>query len=266
MPITCQDIEERVIEACEDLEHQEIRNIAKTAREFDVPEGRLRRRFQGKALSYIDREAHNKVLNEAAERSLCLYIDLADEIGLPIREQTLVIAANAILRNHHSGDGPPRTVSKMWLSRWLSRHPEYQRKTKKPLAAVRKNIHNPQAIQAWFDKLLTVIRTYGIVDTDIYNMDETGFRIGVGRRHKVITRASNNRQYLADPDNRDYVTSIECISAGGVSLAPMIVVKAANLQERWIVDNFSDSTVIAYSDTGYSNDDINLEWLRHFNR
>jgi hypothetical protein len=45
MPTTCAEIEERVIEACKDLDQQEHPNIAKTARVFDVPDGRLRRRF-----------------------------------------------------------------------------------------------------------------------------------------------------------------------------------------------------------------------------
>jgi AraC-like DNA-binding protein len=125
MPVTYQEVEERVIEACEALETQEIPNIAKTAREFNVPPRRLRRRFQGETSSRIDAGGQNKALNEAAEEALCLYIDKADEIGLPIRERTLVDAANAILRNHHSGIGPIRVVLKMWASRWLSCHPEY---------------------------------------------------------------------------------------------------------------------------------------------
>jgi hypothetical protein len=53
MPITYSEIDERVIEACKSLETQEFPNIAQTAREFDAPEGRVRRRFHGKA-SRID--------------------------------------------------------------------------------------------------------------------------------------------------------------------------------------------------------------------
>jgi hypothetical protein len=113
---------------------------------------------------------------------------------------------------------------------------------------------------------LAVKQEFGIVDTDIYNMDETGFRIGVGRRHKVITRSNNCRQYLINPNNRDYITSIESISAAGVSVAPMLVLKAANIQERWVVESLNNTTALSCSSTGYSNDDINLEWLRHFNK
>jgi hypothetical protein len=90
-------------------------------------------------------------------------------------------------------------------------------------------------------------------------MDETGFRIGVRRKHTVITRASNKRQHLNNPDNRDYITSIKSISAAGESYAPMIVLKAATLLERWVVDELAPDTMLAYSDSGYSNDEINLE-------
>jgi Tc5 transposase DNA-binding domain len=194
MPVIYAEIEERVIEAFKPLETQEFPNIAQITREFDAAEGRVRRRFHGK-VSRTAAGGQNKVLNKAADRSLCLYIELAEEIGLPIREKTLVIAANAILRNHHDPtyEEPPRIVSQPWAARWLSRHPEYQKMTKNPLAIERKNTHNPIAIQRWFHKLLAVKIKYGIVDTDIYSMNETGFTIDIRRAHKVITRAGNQR-------------------------------------------------------------------------
>jgi hypothetical protein len=75
-------------------------------------------------------------------------------------------------------------------------------------------------------------------------MDETGFRIGVGRKHKVITRMTMKRQYQSDPDNRDHITSIKSISAAGEVYAPLLVLKASSLLERWIVDELDDNTAI----------------------
>jgi hypothetical protein len=114
---------------------------------------------------------------------------------------------------------------------------------------------------------LAVKSEYRIVDTDIYNIDETGFSIGVGRRHRVITRAGNSygrRQTISDPNNRDYITSIEAISAAEIAIAPILILKNSELQERWIVDTLDDSTALACSETGYSNDDINIKWIQHF--
>jgi len=261
MPITNLDIEERVIEACEWLTTQKKPYYSKAARKYGVHKDRIRRRFLGKALDSSNIGGHNRRLNDDEDRALCAYIDLADEIGLPIREKTLVVAANSILRSHYSDSAP---VSACWASRWLSRHPEYQKKIRKPLSAVRKNTHDIEGLERWFRKLKAVRDEYGILDQDIHNMDETGFRIGVRRKHKVITRIATKRQYQSDPDNRDYITSIESISAAGEVHAPLLILKASSLLERWIVDELDDNTALQYSETGYSNDEINLVWLRHF--
>lgn len=42
---------------------------------------------------------------------------------------------------------------------------------------------------------------YGNSITDIYNIDETRFRIGVIAGRVVITHLSTKAVYLADPDN-----------------------------------------------------------------
>ncbi len=232
MPVTCAEIEERVLEACYDLETQEYSNIAATARKYDAPKTRVYRRWMRLLRSRIEVGGTNKTLDDAAEQALCLYIEFADDLGISIQEKSLTKAANSILRNHHSEEDPPRVVSTMWASRWFKRHPEYRKKSLKSLAASRKNTHDCEGIRRWFDKLLAVKQQYNILDTDIHNMDETGFRIGVDRQHKIIIRAGNTRRYLVDSDNRDYITFIESISAADESHAPMLVLKASTLLEK----------------------------------
>jgi hypothetical protein len=92
MPITNLDIEERVMEACEWLSTQKSpitrrlhANMASTRTAHAVG-------FLGKALDSSNIGGHNKRLNDDEDRALCAYIDLADEVGLPIREKTLVVA------------------------------------------------------------------------------------------------------------------------------------------------------------------------------
>jgi hypothetical protein len=47
---------------------------------------------------------------------------------------------------------------------------------------------NPEAINDWFVKFKAVVLEYGIVADDIWNMDETGFQIGVGKDQMVVTK------------------------------------------------------------------------------
>jgi hypothetical protein len=66
---------------------------------------------------------------------------------------------------------------------------------------------------------------YGFLYTDLYNMDETGFRIGVSKAHKVVTRHNaSERLYLPDPDNRESITSVETICADGFGIPPIIII------------------------------------------
>ena len=72
MPVTCSEVEERVIAACEDLKRQEHPNIAKTAWIYNAPEGHVRRRFKGKAPCRLETGGQNKALDDVAEQSLCM--------------------------------------------------------------------------------------------------------------------------------------------------------------------------------------------------
>jgi hypothetical protein len=66
---------------------------------------------------------------------------------------------------------------------------------------------------------------YGILYIDLYNIDETGFRINMGRAYKVVTRHNAlERLYLPDPDNRESITSVETICADGFGIPPMIII------------------------------------------
>jgi len=59
----------------------------------------------------------------------------------------------------------------------------------------------------------------------------------------------------------------EAISGDGTVLPPMVILSGVLNQRRWYTStNIPDDTLIALSDTGYSNDDISLGWLAHFER
>ena len=96
MPITNSEIEERVFEACKWLSTQKKPCFVKAVRKYGVNKHRVRRRFLGKVLDSNNIGGHNKCLNYDEDRVLCVYIDHADNIGLPIREKTFVVTVNSI--------------------------------------------------------------------------------------------------------------------------------------------------------------------------
>ena len=119
----------------------------------------------------------------------------------------------------------------------------------------------------YFEAYRTARKTRGIADEDVWNMDETGFRIGCGRAHWVISTHSRKPLLLTGPDNREYVTSCECISAGGRNIPPMVIIAGVLILEKWPQQNdLNDDVLLTTSPTGYSNDDLAIDWLKHFDK
>ena len=96
-------------------------------------------------------------------------------------------------------------------------------------------------------------------------MDETGFRAGCGKVHWVITLDPDKPMLLTDPDNREYITSVESISGRGETIPPMIILYGILILKKWAEENDLDEDILlATSPTGYSNDELALQWLKHF--
>jgi len=77
-------------------------------------------------------------------------------------------------------------------------------------------------ILKYFEAYRDVKNALGIVDDDVWNMNETGFRIGCDIPQWVITFEAVKALIMTDPDNRDYITSAEAISGGGLTTPPWL--------------------------------------------
>ncbi|KAI5777315.1 hypothetical protein EDC01DRAFT_635845 [Geopyxis carbonaria] len=64
-----------------------------------------------------------------------------------------------------------------------------------------------------------------------YNFDETGFRVGIGKDHCVITVDPKRPVYLPSSTNRDFVSVMETVSGDGFVLTPVITMPGGMHQE-----------------------------------
>ncbi|OCK98709.1 uncharacterized protein K441DRAFT_541938, partial [Cenococcum geophilum 1.58] len=60
---------------------------------------------------------------------------------------------------------------------------------------------------------------------DTYNYDKTGIRLGIGKKEKVIVKATRGRIKLGITTNRESCTLGECISADGDVQPPLLILK-----------------------------------------
>ena len=158
-----------------------------------------------------------------------------------------------------------RVVGHQWLNRFLERNPEYLLRKQKPPVAERKHIHSVHVMSDCFKKIERVMREKGITELDVWNMDEKGFRLGRGKAQLVVTMDPNKPLRMIDPENRDYITSVECIGSAGGTIPPTLLISGVNILHRWCQHNDLDGDiVIGTTETGYASDDTALKCLQHF--
>lgn len=239
-------------------------NISSYATLHNLPYQRLLRAYKD-APTRSDRKPNNCRLTDAQDYALERYLDAINAIGFGIHHRMIAQQAYALLQETYIGvDEEPPQLGKNWARRWLHRHPKYRRVKSKPMEVQRMLAQQPEALRQWFDQLEATMAELGVQPHDMYNMDETGCRIGVATSQYVYSVGGRD-VFVANANNRELVTLVECVNSGGYAIEPMVIIKAKSLMEHWVVD-LPDNYLIAVSDTGYSNDQLALAWLKHFNQ
>ena len=91
-------------------------------------------------------------------------------------------------------------------------------------------------------------------------MDETGVMLSMPGSVKVLVSKDDLRDYRGAGVKRTTVTAIECISADGRSLLPLIIWPASTHRSNWTTYS-TPGWHFAYSDNGYNDSKISSEWL-----
>ncbi len=201
--LTYQEKEARIAEALKayhDPDDEDITTLPAAARAFGVPRSTLWNRDHGtKSLS--ENGGHNTRLNEAQEALLIWYSDVAIERGFPLNYDMIITAATSILKATGKDiSGDKERLGPNWAYRWVAKQSElgrYHSVTTKPMDYRRKDALTPELIKDYFSKLEAVISKYEIQVSDIYNVDETGFRVGCIHSTTVITH--KNIRHVSSP-------------------------------------------------------------------
>ncbi|KID81501.1 transposase, partial [Metarhizium majus ARSEF 297] len=256
------EVELRVNEALEYIDANPGAKIRAVARKFDVPRGRLQRRGNG-VPARKGHPARNTKLSREEEVALCNYIDRLEKANFAVRAEFITDAANYILKERASSTAPPELVGTRWTTRFVKRH-NYHKSLQKKLDSNRKASEDITRALSYYNKLKEVIEEYGIPPDDIWNMDETGFRIGIGQDHLVITKRKRAHLFSM-PENRETSTAMESISAGGIVIPAFLILTGQRHMESWYrIKELEADTKIAVSPTGFTNDEIALAWIQHF--
>jgi hypothetical protein len=129
---------------------------------------------------------------------------------------------------------------------------------------------NIEQISEFFEKYKRIVETHQIEKEDIWNMNETGLRVGVGRGQWVIVPTSQVdgqfKNIIGSLGDTEHVSIVEAVSAGCAVIAPLIIIKGVVIQTRRFHNLKEGDITIGVSDSGHSIDVLSFQWLQHFNR
>ncbi|KAH7464117.1 hypothetical protein FOMA001_g17824 [Fusarium oxysporum f. sp. matthiolae] len=254
--------EARILLALQALQNDPKLGIRRAASMYEVSYGTLRNRKNG-IQSRGDWIPKSRKLSDLEKNIIIQFILDLDSRGFPSRLRFVEEMANSLLADR---DAPP--VGKRWAHNFVKRQPELKTRLFRKYDYQRAKCEDPTIIRGWFRLVQNTIAKYGIRSDDIWNFDETGFMMDMIMAGMVVTGSeSQGRPKSVQPGNREWITVIQAINAEGQSIAPFIIGAGQYHLANWYQEsNLPGDWVIATSQNGWTNNELGLEWLKHFDR
>ncbi|KAJ5882704.1 uncharacterized protein N7473_011138 [Penicillium subrubescens] len=243
------------------------KNYSALSKSSGIPISTLRDRDNGR-ISRKERAVDQQYLTPQEEKSLLEYVLRLSKNGYPLPVKFLRALAWEIARRRSSAmpvpvaDEDTRPPGKNWPQAFYKRHPELTSRTLKAIDWKRHDHNIYDKVQDWFRVIKTELSNPAILAENVYNMDETGVLLSVLGALKVLVGREEMCKYRGAAVKRKMVTAVECLSADGRSLHPLVVWPASTHRSNWTTYP-TPGWHFACSKNGYTDSTINLYWIQH---
>ncbi|KAJ3552019.1 hypothetical protein NPX13_g11219 [Xylaria arbuscula] len=234
------------------------RSIRKAALEWGVPRATLQERISGRSAGK-EGFSHLQKVDPVTEERLAQWVLLQSDLGLPPTHAELREFASRVLK----AQGLDVSLGKHWVSRFLTRNPSIQVHRSRSIDSRRLNGATTDIIRRWFQRLaIPAVKT--IKPKNRHNTDEIGIMEGMGKNGLVLGRAQKAVIQRKTPGGRTWSSIIECISAVGTFLPPLVIFKGSSLQQQWYPLDLKPfiGWKWDYQKKGWTDDSIGLEWVQ----
>jgi hypothetical protein len=259
-------LDDRIHKAIKDIESLppgETFSYTKVAAKHGVVRTTLSRRHQGKTGSRTSRDVNHSYLHPQQVTELVDYLETLTTRRIP--------ATRAMVKNFASTIAKTR-VSDSWVTRFLNQN--HHRLTSRWTDAMDRDRHQADSghrYKAYFEELHGLMDLYEVEPRHTYNMDEKGFLLGViGKSKRIFSREMWERGTVKtnmQDGNREWITCVATICADGSCVPSLLIFASQNssLQVSWAQDIDPDkhSEHVTSSSSGWSNEDIGVDWLEN---
>jgi hypothetical protein len=163
----------------------------------------------------------------------------------------------------HNFNTRKRMAGKKWYYNFIPRHPNISFIKPESTSLARSKGFNRENVFGFFD-IFEKIVIINLTATNIFNVDESGFSTVQKRNQKILARKGKSQVgVIASGERGVNTTMVICTSAAGQYVAPMIIFK----RKRMVTElglGAPPGCIVQISDTGYSNSELFLIWLKEF--
>jgi hypothetical protein len=242
-------------------------SIRATARAYRLTDKRLRNYLNG-GVSRATSHVSQQYLSTPEEETLVKWIIRLDRLGhaiSPALTRTLAFEIRDSRPKLSSSTPTPITPTplpgKNWTQKLRTRYPNIRGAYTRSLESARVVGSSYSIVEAYFDALSTLFLENSYLPDDVYNFDESGFAIGTSISTRVLTNTNEKRPRKVVPGRQEWITAIECISALGRALPPLIIYKGEYTNTRWIPTSTPLNWRFTTSRKGWTLDTLGYEWL-----
>ncbi len=126
---------------------------------------------------------------------------------------------------------------------------------------MRHNAISVAALNTYFDAVTELFLQYLYLAERIYNMDESSFAMGASQSSRALVNIRERSSWKDVKGRQEWITAIECVSAAGIALPPMLIFKALHTNTAWIPADAPSDWRFSKSRSGWTSDSHAYESL-----
>ena len=220
--------EQNVQLAVASKEQKKFRSLRQSASFYNVPKSTTTYRANGRVPRHKVNHAQRRLTIEEEEVVVKWIKNLQRQYLSPNYIQAQVVVTSLL---RAKGDFQPLGVH--WITNFHKRHPEISAGKSRKMEMSRLESLDTAIVNSFFNEITTLQTQYQIPWSQVYNMDEKGFQMGQNVGDYVLFNALQGPPIAPSTSISKWVTAVECISATGTILPPLIIYIGQEPSDHW---------------------------------